>query len=1045
MKSIRLLFGLFLAFILIAGKVETAKAQFDRPQLPRLSLSGNDQWDTDWYPDGKIWLPASANGPREFLMPVFVDNRWHVYQNTANIYQPDPIKSFSFTVQYNYTAIRPVGVETSWALKDAMLGYLPLANKFQISWYDQKDWSYGKYLEPTPPFDTYSKGRSVTITGTSTEPLPTTDLQSEQFQVMLYIRFRVVPEDGQSIGNAQFSPVYIKNDTIMWNDYNVKIDAPFKNLRPEYNGRDVTTDYPDPNAQSGLAGVDNSSTNVWPRGWRMLPGVIYVNFSDNVPAFGWKLQRGLGTIPPVREILDNQNNIMIWNMEDPITVDSGSTVPLYGKRIIQIENKVSTSRILDVEVESDQPWLLFRTTAGPSLKNSIPQPTRHGYINWIDNGILGDQARGTPLPTISTTTDGQIQLEIRCNPALLNDPPNYPNSEQCGIYVGYITLKSSTAIIDPIKIRITFIYFRTPVEVNQLIQKAPGISIDLYNSAVPTGDSTKIIFGTGYRATSGVDTLFGEYAYDYDMQSFEARWFPPKNSDPLLISKLPYGYGDFAPDDDNNDGTPKRSNSRDIRSNMDTNQSISFFCKIKETNANNYPIILEWDSGDFPDGAQLFLKDAVNGLYFPDIDMRKANPLGPTRRSFTIQDARVKEFIIEYTLPKVIDYVDEYGNAIIKKGWNLLSLPVRPINAKWSVFYPNAMNRPIAFTQNTWQDEDQLRVGVGYWIKYSNTVDTKFAGTYITTIQVNGTPYDSIRIFPGWNTIGCVSSVLNVKDIAFSPYGLDLPSQNYVRAAGIWGYSTDLGYKEVSEIRPGLGYWLKADQHGFLNLVAQFKSKISMNDFVSPREAGYAQSVKLNIRDNSQKETNIFFGNNNINESLFELPPAPPVNVFDVRFTQGTVLSTGNTSVIQLQGVTYPLSLNIDRADANYKFIDVVTGEVLGTINKNSTGSVDIKKAGSGYIQVQKSDAGTPSFFVTNYPNPVVNTTNVQFGLTEDSYVTIKIYNEIGNEIGTVVNGFYKAGEYSEILNVAPYTSGTYLIKIFTNNNSAVQTMTIIK
>ena len=122
-----------------------------------------------------------------------------------------------------------------------------------------------------------------------------------------------------------------------------------------------------------------------------------------------------------------------------------------------------------------------------------------------------------------------------------------------------------------------------------------------------------------------------------------------------------------------------------------------------------------------------------------------------------------------------------------------------------------------------------------------------------------------------------------------------------------------------------------------------------------------------------------------------------------------------------------------------------MTGEVLGTITKNSNGNIDVKKAGSGYIQVLKSDVGTPDFFVTNYPNPVVTSTNIKFGIPEDGNVTIRIYNEIGSEIGTVVNGFYKAGEYSESFNVASYTSGTYLLKIFAGNNSAVQTMTIIK
>jgi hypothetical protein len=1060
MKSIRLLFVLFLASVLMLGSIETAKA-FDYPQLPRLSLSGNDQWDQTWYPDGQIWEPASANEPREFLMPVFVDNRWHVYTATQNIYQPDPITSFSFKLMYNNLQVRPVGIETSYPYNDTKLGYLPLANKFQISWYDQKDWDYGFYMEPNAPFDTYSKGRVLKIVATSSEPLPCTDLQSEEFKVLLYIRFQIIPQDGQAMGNSQFKPIYVKPDTIMWNNHNVRTEAPFKTLRPQYLGRDVTTDYPDPNESTGLAGVNNqldpaNPSTQWRGGWRMLPGVIYLRISDNVPQFGWQLQRGIGTIPPIREYLDNQNNLLIWDMQDPITVDSGSTTPLFGSRTVQIINSVSASRLLDIEVESDQPWLTFRLKSGLSLinPNPIPSPTTHGYIYYMDNGILGD--RGTPLPTQNTTAQGLLMLEIRCDPAHLQDSPNLPSPEMAGIYVGYITFKSPTAYFNPVKLRITFLYFRTPIEVNQQVTKAPGIQLDMFNSSV-WPDSTKLIFGTGYRATDGVDSLFGEYAYDYDMgaridqygirKGFDARFYPPKTSRQGLIDSVPYGFGDFAPDDDNTDGSPKRSYSRDIRSITDTLQSLTYYVKFREDTVNNYPIVLEWDTGDFPDGAQLYLKDGVNGSLFFDQDMRKAHSKGANRMSFTFNDVRVKEFYIEYTLPKVIDYVDEFGAPIIKKGWNLLSLPVRPINNFWSTFYTKAMTKPQLFTQNVLQFEDYLKVGYGYWIKYADQVDTKFAGTFIHNISITSTPPDSVKLYPGWNTIGCVSTSMNVKDIAFDPYLLFLPSQTFVRAAGIWGYKTDRGYEEVSEIRAGLGYYIKTDTnvgYGYLKLNGNF-GKISVNDYTSPREAAYAQSAKLFIRDNDQRQNEVYFGNTNMDESLFELPPAPPEGIFDVRFNQGTKLATSNSSVIKLQGVTYPLSMNMNRADANYKFYDAVTNELLGQISKGTTGSIDMKKGGSGYIKVTKSTVEDVNFFIDNYPNPVVNSTTVRFGLPEDANVVIKVYNNLGAEVGTLVNGFYRAGEYPVNLDAASYTSGTYMLRIFAGNNSAVQTMTVIK
>ena len=1054
-KSARLIFGLLLVLTFVLVNFGSTQAAYDRPGVPRLSLSGNDSWDDSWYPDGRIWLPAAANGPREFLMPVFIDNRWHTYVETENIYQANPIKSFRFKVLYNLGAIRPVSVEVSWPLKDERLGYKPLAEKFQLSWNDEKNWSYGNYFQTDPSYDLYSKGRSMTITGISTEALPNTDLYSDEFKVLLYIRFRVMAEDGQSLTNAQFSPIYISNDTIMYNDMNVQHDPPFKVLRPEYKGRDVTTDYPNPDQStdalgltssgSGLAGYSNKptppQTNIrWDAGWRMRPGTIYLRISDNVPAFGWLLNRGVGLIPPIEPIGENND---MWNLRDPITVDSGSSNPLYGRRIFQLYNQVSASRLLDVTVESDSPWLQFRTVPGPSSKNPIPQPTRFVYINWMDNGILGDAARGTPNPSVSSAPDGEIHLEIRCNPAELNNDPNFPTPEKTGVYVGYLTFRSLTASVNPVRMRVTFIYFRSPLEVNPGLQRMPGIYIDLYNSASKP-DSVRMIFGTGHKATNSFDTLFGEYAYDYGMtKTFDARWFPPKTSKQVIIDAVPFGFGDFCPDDDDNDGSPKRSNSRDIRSITDTNQSIIYYCKIKADDPNVYPLVLEWDTGDFPDGAQLFLKDAVNGFLFPDVDMRKANSIGTTRRSFTIQDARVKEFIIEYTLPKVIDYVDEYGQPIIKKGWNLLSLPVRPVNSDYQVFYPNAINRPYYFSQNQYQDEPTLRIGVGYFIKFSDKVDTKFAGTFVRTISPIGTPADFLKVYEGWNTIGCVSVALNVKEIGFEPFGLNLPSQNFTRSAGVWGYVTNRGYQEISELRPGLGYWLKSDNVGYLSLITPPDQKIAVRSESNPKEVAYNISAKLQIRDNSQNETSVYFAGSNLSESNFELPPTPPVELFDARFNQNTNLTVSNESVVRLQGVTYPVALSMNKSDADYKFYDAATNAYLGEITKGSDNNVVVSE-GSGSIKVQKTEINS-DFYITNYPNPVETMTTVKFAIPTDENVVVRVYNTLGAELGTLVNGYRKAGVYTETLDATAFTAGSYIVKIVAGNNTAVQTVTVVK
>lgn len=51
-----------------------------------------------------------------------------------------------------------------------------------------------------------------------------------------------------------------------------------------------------------------------------------------------------------------------------------------------------------------------------------------------------------------------------------------------------------------------------------------------------------------------------------------------------------------------------------------------------------------------------------------------------------------------------------------------------------------------------------------------------------------------------------------------------------------------------------------------------------------------------------------------------------------------------------------------------------------------------------------------------NYPNPFNPSTKIEFQIPEDGFVSIKIYNTIGEEIASLVNGFITTGKYRLIL-----------------------------
>ncbi len=1099
-RSALLIGVIIIAFALLAPSF-TAHAA-DKPALPILSLTGSDgKWNTNFYPDGRIWLPASESSkhPREILVPVFVENRWAKYNTEAGkIYNPEPIISFRFSVQYDSSALRAIGYslehpvvnEETFDIRymDGNGYYKPLANKFDISWYDEVDESYKLYLRPNLPLSERRRGRCITIVGTSTKPLPNTDLNNAgEFKVLLYLKFRVIPSKENPATQGGNQPLIIKTDTIMWNKLNVCQDAPFKEMRP-YNSR-VEDDYPDINETNmdgplrskfaGVAGIDNRvlQFSKWVTE-PCLPGVIYMQIRQNQPRFGFEvIEQGRSQQPPIDSV-----NSELWIVKDPLTSDSAwaefSANQDIGTIKMQILNTVSISRMTNITVESDQPWLVFRSIrSGPNDKffNTMARYTHKGVMNYIDKDIIGNLAINDPLESMDDKKDGDVKLQIKADENLL-DAGSANDPEKTGVYVGYLTFTSDVAEISPIRVRITWIRFRNPSDdiKNGRFYKTPGIEVVVKNSRGFFGDSTNLIFGTGDRASAYVDSLFGEHPeieqwYGNDGSLFGARWYPITNEGKVLdgpvvdkegrfLYDLTYGLGDFAPFDED-----PHSESRDIRSNRDTNNSIVYLCRFNAGGAANYPIKIEWDTQDFPDNAQLYLRDTLNGSLFPSVNMRQATSIGGTRQAYWIGDPNITSFKIEYTLPSTVEYVEVDGTPKIKRGWNLLSMPVRPTNNFWKNVYPNGINKPWRYSMRGYQDEEYLKPGVGYFIRYSDKVDTRFAGTPLRRITIEQYDElllpkedlysDTVRVYPDkdradgadWNTIGGLTRPVSIERIEFSPFDLELPDKNFTLRKGVWGYKTGKGYYETYQLEPGFGYWIKTDASGYVSLVDPMAARISMPTRNIEKEQLLARNTKLTISDNLQNSADLYIAKDAIDKADYELPPLPPTELFDVRFSDNVYVENGSNVVINMQSVEYPISINLSNSSANYTFIDPVDGTIFGSIAKGSSSNIEISKTKADKVQILKSDVVMSENGISSYPNPVNSVSTISFTIPSEEHVTIKLYDALGNEVSTILTGNMTAGNHEVRFDAANLSSGRYIARLTAGAYRSVTSITIVK
>ena len=69
-----------------------------------------------------------------------------------------------------------------------------------------------------------------------------------------------------------------------------------------------------------------------------------------------------------------------------------------------------------------------------------------------------------------------------------------------------------------------------------------------------------------------------------------------------------------------------------------------------------------------------------------------------------------------------------------------------------------------------------------------------------------------------------------------------------------------------------------------------------------------------------------------------------------------------------------------------------------------------------------------------NYPNPFNPKTMVEYIIPEQGFVSLKVFNVLGNEISTLISGTVPAGEHSVEWNAQDFPSGVYFYHLEVTN-----------
>jgi len=80
-----------------------------------------------------------------------------------------------------------------------------------------------------------------------------------------------------------------------------------------------------------------------------------------------------------------------------------------------------------------------------------------------------------------------------------------------------------------------------------------------------------------------------------------------------------------------------------------------------------------------------------------------------------------------------------------------------------------------------------------------------------------------------------------------------------------------------------------------------------------------------------------------------------------------------------------------------------------------------------------------------NYPNPFNPTTRITYAIPTESRVTLKIFNVLGQQVASLIDGVQPAGNYVAVFEAAKMPTGVYFYRLEAGNFSQVKKMMLLK
>ena len=336
-------------------------------------------------------------------------------------------------------------------------------------------------------------------------------------------------------------------------------------------------------------------------------------------------------------------------------------------------------------------------------------------------------------------------------------------------------------------------------------------------------------------------------------------------------------------------------------------------------------------------------------------------------------------------------------------------------------------NSALNLGNNIWQGSlDTIYKNNGYWFKSINTTSLSIFNSF----EVSDDLIYNLNI--GVNLISFPSQASFLLQEAISEE--DMPYINAiigesliaVNQGGLWVGS-------LESFDPNKGYYF------VMNNQLDFSYDLSENSLTNSHD--FYHSVKMHVQSTKQS----FYLIENISDLNLDIG--------DIILAYNNDVLVGSREIKNYNIIDIPV-MGYDDSDysvgfcrnedvPNFKVLKI-NGDLIDLYSDNSLGWIDM---GINYINLFYNQIDFPyDFSISNaYPNPFNPITNFELEVNSSEYISIKVYNLNGMLTDEIYNGFLDRGKYNFNWDASSLTSGTYFIKVSSEEKSLSRKVTLIK